>query len=36
MKKQKLKKGHWICKCKQENGRGFRLCQKCLEVKPKK
>ena len=31
-----MKKGFWECNCGQENGKGFKLCQKCLEVKPKK
>jgi len=31
-----MKKGWWKCKCGQENGRGFKLCQKCLKIKPKK
>ena len=33
--KIKISKGWWKCKCGQENGRGFNLCQKCLEVNPK-
>ena len=30
-----MKKGWWQCKCGTENGKGFKLCQKYLELKPK-
>ena len=30
----KIKKGWWICECGQENGKGFKLCQKCLKLNP--
>ena len=31
--KKELKKGWWKCSCGQENGKGFKLCQKCLKLK---
>ncbi len=34
--KKEIKKKQWICKCGQENGKGFNLFQKCLNVRPKK
>lgn len=33
-KKKTKNKKQWVCECGQENGKGFNLCQKCLEVKP--
>jgi len=32
---EKEPKGWWKCKCGQESGKGFKLCPKCLRIKPK-